>query len=1123
MKATLIYGYEGSGKSRFVYDMCKNAGAKSVFIVPDQYTHQTELDIISALGSCGITDTEVLSFKRLSHRLKLLYGGASVIMMSNEGKTMLLNAIVNRLRNDNDNALLKNAAFTDIIPDMVNLISKLKQYDISPEALENCNIDSERYSHTKAKLSEVAKVYREYLEVSKQVAGMAFTDTEDDMELLRENIEKNHAFADTDVYIDGFDDFVRPELNVIKALIMHAKSVTITLPCENDVTLNRGLLFYRQKKMISAIEHIVESCNIEPQKIVITDKQVSSDVIAVPAAHCKSEALDFLEANLFSVGKKYENSVNDIVIYQEQSAKDEVEHIADRILHIVRDNGYRFSDMAVVCTDAQLYSRYIAKSFEDRDIPYFMDVKRNIRNNAVICFVVGLLDIVCKKRNTDSVLAFLKSGLLTNAYGTKEQLLLTFNDIAYLEKYCNAYYIKSKDWAENFKYGANFYDIDRLNSVRECVMNIISPFEEAMSNAKTAAEHAVVLENYLQQMNINDIVNAKITYLLENSKTDIAAEYSAVWNTLSETLNQISIFMGDTVVSHEEFTDVFKKSFADTTVNIIPACIDQVTVLEKSRTMSKHIKALFIMGAENIGIADESGIFNMSELELLKINDIDIGADKNNSICDAQYYIYKILSKPTDLLYISSIAISDKDENNSKSSLLTDALNNLFENNICRISGKRLPYFLNEADNRVSAENAMMFRRTTLENQYEDSPEIKKLDEWLIQNGSKRYSIMSNVVKKSIENLKNDINLTVSGDILLKSQNDIYSVDISRLERYVKCPYAYFARYGLNIKPTGKGKVSSIDIGNIVHDMLDGFVKNVLSKEESDENTVKAYIDGNFDKIVLEYQTGRISVTDENAYIIKRVKNILTQMMTIMLKRRSHMSTQIYATELKFDNNSIRYGGIPAIMCEDEEGTPFNITGKIDSVEYADIEGEKYWIINDYKTGKKPAPNMISSAKSLQLPIYLLAMLENNKDTETGAMFYINVNDNLINFDQKIGIEDIDEKHCGKSGIVADIEPLMFAIDNNCMDTKSNRYDLKASAMISNSDSLQTKKIEDMHTIVDNARKKACEIFTDIKNGKINKAPLTINACKYCEYRRLCGYVTKNNADTETEADGGDE
>ena len=211
MELTLIYGREGSGKSGLIHRMCneKRIGSKIIVLVPDQYTHQTELDLISAYNSAGLIDTEVLSFKRLSHRLKLIYGGASVTVLSEEGKTMLINRIINSSDFAKENTVLGNTSKTDICPDIAKLISRFKQYSITPEMLEECAVDGEKYAHTKAKLSEMALIYKAYTQLRFEENGQIFLDEEDDAELLQRNIVNSGFFADTEVFLDGFDDFAK--------------------------------------------------------------------------------------------------------------------------------------------------------------------------------------------------------------------------------------------------------------------------------------------------------------------------------------------------------------------------------------------------------------------------------------------------------------------------------------------------------------------------------------------------------------------------------------------------------------------------------------------------------------------------------------------------------------------------------------------------------------------------------------------------------------------------------------------------------------------------------------------------------------------------------------------------
>ena len=1113
MEAILIYGQEGSGKSTYLYNMAKQDaqnGVKNIVIVPDQYTHQTELDIIAAYGKCGLTNTEVFSFKRLSHRLKLLYGGASVITLSEDGKTLLVNSLINRLRGEEDVALLKNAIATQVSGDIARLISRLKQYGVTPEDIENCSIDGERFSHTRAKLLEVAKVYRAYLQVSQDLVGRAFTDSEDDMALLCQNIAKSDDLVNTNVYIDGFDDFIKPELEVIKALIQRCNRVTLTLPCELNVRGNRGLLFYRQRKMIKAVEDAVALCGITPTRVNIAEpaRFGKGEDIFVPKTERKAKDIAYIEENIFSAPRECTVKVENVVLAEDESPRAEAEHTADEIVRLVRDCGYRYNDIAVVCGDMNIYSGYVTRAFKNRGIPCFMDVKRDIKDNAVVRFILGLLDVVLYGRNTSSMCSLLRTGLLTNGMGKDEGLPLTFEDAMYLEKYATAYFIRGKAWSDEFKYGSDYYDVDRLNAARQRLMYYVEPFEAAMDSAVTAGDAAKAIEGYLAEKQLSDIIDKKILYLIDENRNDTASEYQSIWTALGELLVQVRTFMGDAPVTLEEFSELLRECVAGISVNVIPVCLDQVTVLEAGRTMAKHIKALFVIGAQCISQSDESGVFNRTELELLKANDIDIGADVNNSVGDVQYYIYKTLSKPTDRLWVTSSVGADTDESVSDP-MLTNALKTLFGASVKNCKRPPMPYYPVEADNKAALESALLYAKTVTGIEPCDRYQLEKLEGWLGRNSEGRFALLSDIVSRSVEDADIDDELTTQSEYILKMKDSEYVMDISRLEKYVRCPYAYFVRYCLQPAMEGKGRVSAIDVGNIVHDMLDGFVKDVLDKGDGDESTVEAYIAENFDKKTEDYESRRIAATEENRYVFKRIRLFLQKMMTTMLEQRRNGTVKVYGTELEFDDKKIYRGALPSVKCTDSEGTSFSITGKIDSIEYCDTSEGRYWIINDYKTGVKPTDKDICSARSLQLPVYMLAVTEANKDTLPGAMFYVNVNDDLLRPEK--GVEDIarDEKRYGKTGVASDSMELARAIDSLCLTKDGEGYDLALSQTISEKKNLSLLTNEDMAEIVSRARDEATAIFCDIKKGSIDKTPKRSQECSFCEYRRFCGKTKK--------------
>lgn len=1105
MKATLVYGREGSGKSSLIHKMCKDkhGTSKIAVIVPDQYTHQTELELISEYNSAGLMDTEVLSFKRLSHRLKLLYGGASVIVLSEEGRAMLINRIINSSPEIKNGAIFSNAAKTDICGDIAKLISRFRQYDITPEMLEACSLDGEKYSHTKAKLDEIALIYKSYIQLPFEYGEQSFFDDEDDMELLCRNIKESGILAEYDIFIDGFDDLSRQELDIIEALIGAAKSVTVTLPCDCIMSRERRMLFKRQLRMLENVEAVVERCGISAEKIWLTDDTSTAldGVQMINTPHKNAAAITYIEKNIFNIKKKYTGEAPEgLCFVRESNIESEAEHMADKITELVRDSACRYNEIAVICQDIEAYRRFMINAFEKRGIPFFMDIKRNIRDNALVRYILGLLNACISKRASDSVIAFLKSGLLTASFDD-DTLPFSYDDIAYLEKYCARYYIKGKAWDTDFIYGEKYFDLERLNVVRERVLYYILPMERAVSEASTARDMSEAIRIYIDALKINEAVNIHIEHLRGTGRNDIALEYNNIWNRLGSVLSQISMYMGDTQLTVEEFLQILRSCLENVTINIIPACIDQVTVCSTGRTMAKHIKALFVLGADNISVTEESGVFNSAELDMLKEKSIDIGADSNNIICDEEYYIYKILSKPTELLYISSADGKASDGNSDP--ILINALTSLFGEALQEIRRAPVPYALGEADNIGSIQSAMLYELTSLQPK---SEAYYALDKWLRENGSFKYAVLSDVANRGTEHTLTTEQITA--ERLIKQRGGEYIMDISRLERYAQCPYSYFVQYCLKPKRDVFAKASAIDIGNVVHDILNMFNETVMQKEAPSQDDVLDFMTQSFDNMVQSYETGKFNATDENKYILKRTRAFLLSMMMSMVRQKCSGSTVFFAAELPFDDARRHENALPSVSCKTADGDVFKLTGKIDCVEYFEAQQGRYWIISDYKTGANPSNRDIIAGRSLQLPIYMYALLDNNAESLPGAIFYVNVNDNLSKLSSKSSAELYAERKYGKIGIVAENEELYEGLDGSCDDGK-HKFNIKRSAIIADESKLTVVEEGRLAQIVSDAVRTAGDIFCDIKNGYIVKAPSKSENCQHCAYRRFCGYDSK--------------
>ena len=94
MSLQFVLGKSGSGKSFGMYkkyaDMAKsNTGRQYLVIVPEQFTLQTQKNMVSSSKGNVILNLDVLSFERLSHRIFDELGMSDIAVLKETGKSFL--------------------------------------------------------------------------------------------------------------------------------------------------------------------------------------------------------------------------------------------------------------------------------------------------------------------------------------------------------------------------------------------------------------------------------------------------------------------------------------------------------------------------------------------------------------------------------------------------------------------------------------------------------------------------------------------------------------------------------------------------------------------------------------------------------------------------------------------------------------------------------------------------------------------------------------------------------------------------------------------------------------------------------------------------------------------------
>ena len=98
MSLQFIMGPSGSGKSHYLYQYVTTESQKHpdqnyIVLVPEQFTLQTQKDLVMASPQKGILNVDVLSFHRLAYRIFEETGGNQRTILDDVGKSLVLRKI----------------------------------------------------------------------------------------------------------------------------------------------------------------------------------------------------------------------------------------------------------------------------------------------------------------------------------------------------------------------------------------------------------------------------------------------------------------------------------------------------------------------------------------------------------------------------------------------------------------------------------------------------------------------------------------------------------------------------------------------------------------------------------------------------------------------------------------------------------------------------------------------------------------------------------------------------------------------------------------------------------------------------------------------------------------------
>lgn len=1093
MSLRFIYGKSGTGKTSLCFNQIKNLikeNKKVYIITPEQFSFSAEKHLMKVLDNKAVMCAEVVTFKRMAHRIISSEGNAAKENITNCGKAMLLSYIMEKQKNN-----LKFLGKTDKNLDLsLRMITELKKNNIDNKVLTRSKEEIED-KYIKLKLDDISILYDEF---NNTINGK-YLDDDDLLSIVKEKICQSNIFKETYIFIDEFAGFTKQEYSIIEELLKEAKEVNITICTDSlESTYNPDTdIFGPNKKTIQKLKEIALKNNVEIIEPIKLEKEY----------RFKSKELEYLSNNLYEINpSRYLEENNDVRLFLANNNYTEIEYVANNIIELVRDNGYRYKDISVITKNTDDYSSLIKSIFRKYNIPVFIDEKKDLNQNILVKYLISLLEVYSKSFSMETVINYVKTGFID----------LEDEEIYEFENYCKKLGINGiRKFTNKFEINVDGNsNIEELNCIKDKIINPLLKLKENINKDKTIKTITLEIYTFLEENNIRQVLQDKIAVFEKMGNIELANIYNTSWDLLIDILDELVIVLGDEKISFENYINLLKVGINNSSLGKIPATLDEVIVGDVDRSRSEDKKAVFIIGLNDGKFPSNSkneGFINDEERIYLKEKGLELAKTTKEQVYDENFNIYKAFSVAEEKLYLSYSA-SDNDGKGLRKSILLNKIKKIFPK-------------LNEESDIIEQKTYISSKDITFDllllnlRKYLDGEKIDNT--WF-----RIYDIYAKdeLYKEKLVVALNGFNYTnipnnLNQDNIQKLYGDNFETSISKLESYRRCPFSYYLKYGLKLSENTELKLQNMDTGTFMHETIDEFF-SVINKEGFN---LKQISEEEIEKIVKEIVENKLSLSKNyvfNAipkYIVlsRRLKKVITNAIKYIINTLKYSDFKVLGTEIEFGKGK-SYEPIEVNL---EDGKKVQIIGKIDRVDIAENKDGKYIRIIDYKSSVKNVDlNEVVAGIQIQLLTYLDAISKKQEAIPAGTLYFSLIEPVIKAKNKHLTDEQLEQEirnNFKMNGLILGDVNVVKMMDNNLVKGNSSivpAYIDKDGNLSKNKPSILEK--DDFKKLQIKIEKIIKEISQNILTGQIQQKPIYLyknkkTACDYCNFKAICGFNSK--------------
>ena len=855
----IISGRAGSGKTAYCLEQIRNkllaqpTGEAIILLLPEHMTYKAERELAAMLAKegRGFCRCYVYGFRRFAYQILQETGGGLEPGLTELGRQLLLRQLLDRrLKEKSLSAFARAAGQLGFASELGDIINELKSYCISPELLQEIGSQvAEKDRRLSGKLQDMARIYQDFNEA---MAG-SYNDGKDILCKLLEKLPQSRIVQGAELWLDGFLFFNPLEKQLLQVLFSLCSQVHVSLTLDNSSLSScqpwqkvpREDIFYRSQSTRNYLLELAGELDME-----VSERFMAGGARFV-APVLKEVERQWLSHRPVPVkdGREDTAATASLSITEAATLRLELEAMAEDIVRQVRDKGYKWRDIGILIRDEDSYGSMAVMVLQEYGIPFFNAARRKCTHHPLAELLRSAL-AVCTSRNGwsyENVFGCLKTGFF------KEPCGLLPDALDELENYVLEFGIKGKKiWAqpEDWQFVSR-YSIDEEDGAadeeqlqraaladgrRRQVAEPLIRLQDTLQSAATSADMAEAVYGFLTELQVPRQLEQWAAEDEQQGNLAGAREHQQVWRSIMELLDQLAeLGTGSGEPSLAEFAAVTGEGLDSLAVSMIPPGLDYVSLASFDQNSLDNLRAIYVPGA-NAGSMPRHSSENviLSDADRIYINQVEAGDRRSGrrlSIIGQEnsynegYLLYKGFTQAREYLWVS-YALSDDSGNGREPARLVQWLRKL-------VPELKLGQVL-QGDGFVAEGRQALSGLGIALRHCKDygimEAKWQAVYNWLLVQREKNKKSASRQLAKGLTALQKALTSKMGADRLpeelagqLFAPKGYLRGSVTRLERYNRCPFQYFAQYGLKLQERKIRGFSSPELGTLLHGVLREF------------------------------------------------------------------------------------------------------------------------------------------------------------------------------------------------------------------------------------------------------------------------------------------------------------